>query len=566
MRPLILLVFVLLAGCNGGGSSDCSSANNCSDERAPENVSAVKLKVNFADSGFYDKRLGRWRKITKSELASGGVGADVPVYSDFVNLANSVVIPKLQIATSQQAKPELYNEEDFNEIPYIEVVAQEGVTYVYNYKKIDPSGVEVGGKTGSLVKEGKRAFLPMTNTMFGGVFFPENATANQSSFSHRIQIVAQSPNARASDVYTIIFKANLIVPSRDFSVEYSEAMRNITYENRWNYLYNGTDGVANTDLELATLIEASTTPESIPLDIKVLFKTAPKIEIAYTIFDEDNIVRTSKAVDGNVSVLRGHSFYEKSYVMDSDVDFGLNFKLMNSVVPLTNSNREAEIRNVAAGQLWRMSFGYDLTQKPSYTSGKLLLKPLRPLCQAITNTSFNPIMELRNKNNYKTSGGFLSVCHPTTLKKEIVSAANIQTTPLELTESFFWGFSYMPDKSVAATTEYNVHEPGHLFGVKNIEFRISGCMKVMTREASNAPVNPNVYEVKNNSSASCSSGANDTGWMAYEIKRTISIFDNTDQHSSVSGLKELLQLYRSAVPKSSTGFYFNNDTFTKHIY
>lgn len=567
MKVLILLfAAALLAGCNTQKAADCSSSTNCSDNATPENVSAVKLKVKFADIAFYDKKIAQWRRVTKEELANGGLGAEVPIYSDFVNQANNIVIPKLQIANNQYAEPTHYTPSTYNDIPYIEIVPEENVTYVYSYKKIDMSGVEVGGKTGSFVIEGGRAFLPLTNTMFGGVFFPENATSNQSSYTHRIQIVAQSPNSRASDVYTITFKANLIVPNRDFGVDYSAAMKNITYENRWNYFYNATDGVPNTDLDLATLVEASSTPESIPLDIKVVFKNAPKIEIAYTIFDEDNLVRDNANVDGNVSVLRGNAFYEKSYVLNSDRDFGLNFKIMGQNVSLTNSNREAELRNIPAGSLWRLTFGYNLTQKGSYPSGKQLLKPLRPICQAIANQSFNPILELQSKTSYKNLGGFLSVCHPRTMRREVVPASDIATTPLELQDTFFWGFSYMPAKDVASTPEYIVKEPGHLYGVKNIEFRISGCMKIMTREASPAPINPNVYEVKNNESASCSTGPGDTGWMAYEISKTISIFDNTTQHSTVSGLQELLGVYRNAVPKTSLNFYFNGDTFYEHIY
>lgn len=568
MKSLFLLFSILLvSACNDAKKkADCSSADNCSDQRGAENTNSVKLKVNFADVSFYDQKLARWRRITKEEMAAGGMGAEVPVYSDFVNLPSNTIIPRVQISAQQALEPSNYSPSTYNIIPYIEVIPEKDVTYVYNYKKIDLSGVEVGGKTGSMVIEGDRAFLPLTNEMFGGIFFPANATSNQSSYSHRVQIVAQSPNQRASDVYTITFKASLIVPNRDFSVEYSAAMRNITMQNRWNHFYNVSDGVANTNLDLATLVESTATPESIPLDIKVVFKNAPKIEMAYSIFDEDMLVRSDNTPQGSVALVRGHSFYEKTYVLNSDAHFGLNFKINNQLTTLTASNREGELRNVPAGELWRLTFGYNLTQNALYTSGKQLLKPLRPICSAITNQTFNPILELQTKNTVTTSGGYLSVCHPKTLKKETIYAADIGAPPVELTDSWYWGFSYMPnyDEPSLNPAEYTVKNAGHFYGVKQIEFRISGCMKVMTREASPAPINPNVYEVKNNSSASCSTGPGDTGWMAFEITKMISIFDDTSSYDPI--LKELVTLYRSAIPKTTLQYFFNGDTFYEHIH
>ena len=379
--------------------------------------------------------------------------------------------------------------------------------------------------------------------------------------------MAQSPNQRASDVYTITFKASLIVPNRDFNVEYSTAMKNITLENRWNYFYNVSDSVPNTDLELATLVESSATPESISLDIKVVFKNAPKIEMAYTIFDEDMLVRenNNNSPEGTISVIRGNAFYEKTYVLNSDEHFGLKFKINDQLIALTNSNREGELRNVPAGELWRLTFGYDLTQSITYPSGKQLLKPLMPICNAISNQPFNPIMELTSKNSYKNLGGYLSVCHPETLKKEIITAENIGAPHVPLMDTWHWGFSYMASTDNEIHPEYSVKTAGHLYGIKAIQFRISGCMKVMTREASPAPINPNVYEIKNNSNdEACSSGPGDTGWMFVDISKEISIFDNIAPYDT--DLQNLINTYRNAIPKTTLDFYFNGDTHLNHIH
>lgn len=568
MKNALILIFLgVLASCNGGGDSkDCSSASKCSDKQTPNGSTNTKAKVTFRRTVFWDQKLLIWRKITPEELHGGGMGAEIPIYSDFVGLNSNEAMASILLADQQGDEPGLFTPTMYNKIPYVSGDAEADTAYVYNYKKLDLSGNEIGGKTGSMIIVNGRAYIPFTNEMFGGVFFPENVTSSQSGFVHRLSIVAQPTSKKASEVYSITFKASLVVPNRDFNVIYSEAMRNISMTNRWDYFYKDNDGIANTDLELATLSEATSTPESIPLDIKIVFKSAPKIEIAYSIFDEDGIVIPNNYVETQTQVLRGNSFYEKSYALNSDQDFQLKFKINNTLTTLTNSNREAELRNIPSGQLWRLTFGYDLTQNPAYTSGKQLLKPLRPICNEVGEIPFYPIQELRAKENYKALGGFLSSCHPDLFEKKIITAAEISTTPIELTDSWFWAFSYFPNYARPSTPNAQHVVAGHFYGIKNIEFRISGCLKVMSREASPAPVNPNIYEIKNNESAECSSGPGDTGWMRYDVSRVISIFDNTLPYAQTLGLKELVDTYRNAIPKNSVEFLFNGDTFFRHVH
>src|SRR5690606_37840080 len=126
--------------------------------------------------------------------------------------------------------------------------------------------------TGSFVVDGDVAYLPFINEMFGGMFFPTDSTEPSSNFTYKIRIVAQSTSKKQSDVHTISFDATLVVPNKDFSIVYSDAMRNITLDNRWNHFYSGADGIPNTDLMLATMYDRSGVAESIPLDLKIVFK------------------------------------------------------------------------------------------------------------------------------------------------------------------------------------------------------------------------------------------------------------------------------------------------------
>ncbi len=556
----------LLIGCTDSGDTACSSSENCSDDTPTPSISNVKLNLDFEDSYYFDQQIGRWVTITKDIVKGGSLGQRVPIFSDFVTEAKDDATLKISGAKIQYENQELFTQEQYNKIPYIKMSADESATVIYNYKKIDPNGIEVGGNTGQAVKDGTTFYIPFVNSMFDDVFFPANTTSSQSSFTHKLQIVAQSPNTKGSDVHTITFNAQLVVPNKDFDIELSDAMKDLTIHNRWNHFYNINDGVANTDLELASLIEKSETPESIPLDIRVVFKTAPIIKMNYKIFDENNLAKATTDYNEAINIIRGYEFYEQSYELNSDSDFGFVFKINDNPVTLTNSNREAEIRDIPAGELWKLSFGYNLTQNPAYPSGKTLLKPLRPICNSIANANFSPITENDHEKSVEDLGGYVSICHPETFQKESIPSDQIDTTPLELKDTWFDSFSYMANKDESSNSESLVATAGHFYGVKSIDFNIEGCIKIYTREASASPTNPNAWELKNNESPECSSGPGDEDWMRFEITREVSIFDDMSQYESVEGLNELINTYRNAIPKTSPDMFFNGDTFFKHIH
>ena len=565
MQKLILLIVLSFLGvaCNNGGDSkSCSGANNCKD-KPTGNYGNIKATVNFCRTVFFDQKLQRWTVIPAQEIRNGGFGAAVPVYSDFVNLTNEEVMNTIVLAEEQGNNPAMFSPSMHNKVPYLCIQTQGDDTYVYSFEKIDLAGNQVAGKTGSAIVRDGKAFVPFTNESFGGLFFPSEITQAQSAYTYRLRIFAQATSKKPSDIHTVNFNAALIIPNRDFNVNYSAPMRAMTMETRWQHFYKDNDGIANTDVELATLSEATNTPESIPLDLKVVFKTNPVIEVAYTIFNEVPLIIPDNYVTTRTGSLRGNAFYEKTYVLNSDRDFNFKFKINNTPITIPAGTREAELRDIPSGEIWRLTFGYDFTQKAAYPSGKQLLKPLKPVCNLIDGTPFYPIQELRSKQNYTNAGGYLSVCHPNDWKRYVIQATEINSTPHELVDSWFWSFSYTPERDTSVT---GAKIAGMFNGVKQIEFRMSGCIKVLSREASPAPVNPNVWEVKNNDSPECSSGPGDTGWMRFSISRQVSIFDNTVQYSSTLGLKELVDLYRNSISKNTNPFEFEGDTFFEHLY
>lgn len=569
MRKLLILtsLLTLLSACNqGSDDAKCSSSSNCDENTNAPSISNVKLTIDFEESYFYNKQLAQWNVIDVASLENGSINQKVPVFSEFLNIDLSSALSKIATARLQYQNQGSFNEDSLSSIPYIALKVRGNETFIYNYKKFDAAGLEVAGATGSLIKDGTLAYLPIINAMFDDKFFPPDSTSSQSGYTHKIQIVAQSTGAKSSDVATIIFNADFIIQNKDFDVSYSDEMKDINLSNRWQYFYDSVDSVENTDLELASLIDSSENPESLPVDIRVVFKSAPVIKMNYNVFYEMPLSKDGTGYNDNVSVIRGYEFYEKTYSLTSDRDFGLVFKINDTPVALTNSNREAELRDIPAGELWKLTFGYDLTQNANYPVGKQLLKPLRPLCQLVTGAAFQPLTEANFTKSVEDLGGFVAQCHPETYKKESLSSSDILVTSLELTDTWFDYFSYMPKEDISNNTQYSRKKPGHLYGIKSIEFTIEGCMKLYTREASANPINPNAWQLKNNESESCVTGVGDEDWMAFSISREISIFDDVTQYNSTQGLVELLNDYRTAVPKSRLDFYFNGDNFVEHIH
>jgi hypothetical protein len=579
MKKLIIMTLFLLAffSCSNSDDNDCSSSDNCSDDPISTPVSNVKLKLDFVDSTFYDAEKSQFRDLTVSNIKEGNLGERLPVYVDFLSLSTSEALNKIEMSILQRDNKSAFAEEDLNKIPYFALRYKNDENIIYEYRKYTETGAEVASHNGILIKSGDMAYLPIINEMFDNKFFDASAGGSQSNFTHQLRFAAQTANSTDSEIVRINFNANLIVPNKDFNIEYSDDMKNINLDNRWRYFYDGSDGAANTDLVIADLVEKTDTETSANLDnkdVRVVFKSRPKVEMVYSLFDEENLVKDSTAIDSSISVIRSYKFFEKTYILDSENDFGLVFKINGTDVALTDginvtntsADKEGVLRDIGAGIPWRFSFGYDLTQKASYPSGKTLLKPLRPFCNSITKTPFLPITQGDFKSQVNNLGGFAALCHPDTLQVESVSSENLATYPNDTTDTFYSYFSYMPTKEISSDSQHVRIRSGHFYGIKSIVFRVEGCLKLYIRDASLAETNPNPWVQKNNETESCSSGAGDTGWLAYSINKEISIFDNPDQYSDIPGLKEIINNFRNSVPESSVNFYFNDDDFVNHIH
>lgn len=563
-----MFVISMLYSCSEQPTPDCSSADECTTEDDSETpvIRSTKMSVDFDDTHFYDLIRQEWRTIRGLDIQNGQTGGVIPIYSDFVNLSKSQAVEKVKLAQLQKDNSESFSKNEYNLIPYIRVVATEDSSVIYKYKKIDPSGIEVGGAIGEFHKDGTNFYLPLVNSYLNDVFFPKEATGSQLGYTHKVQIVAQSPNTQASDVTEITFNAKLIVPSKYFDVNYSEALSTFNIHDRWQHFYKEVDRSPNTDLDLASIVEKTGETESIALDLRVVFKQKPVIKMDYTVFDENNLVLKDYGYNSQISVVRGYEFYEKSYSLSSERDFFLNFKINDELVSIDENSREAIYRNMQPDTPWKLTFGYDLSQNPKYVAGKTLLKPLRPICNNLTNTLFSPLSEKKFKDAINEAEGMAIQCHPDTFKKETIAKDELNTTSLDLVDTWFDSFSYMASKEGENTDSYQIRTPGHLYGIKKINFNIEGCFKLYTREASVQDVNPNAWEQKNEEDAECTSGEGDEGWTKFNISREVSIFDNIEQYDDKPGLKELLNTYRNAVIKNQSEMYFNGDSFVEHVF
>lgn len=559
-----LLALSLLAGCSKE-EDPCSKASNkdkpeCSNEIPDIDDRPLSLEIKFKDSFFYDQNTQTWETIKKENLGGGIFGMTVPIYSNFLNIASSAALSKINLAADQKARPSVYPKSDYSRIPYIEVEYEPGVDYVYAYTKRDLNNNIIFEKTGQMTIFQNRAILPLINESFDGQFY-SSATQVGSRFIHSLVVAAQSKNKRGTQTSSIEFETTLQIPNTDFYIEYADDVKNFTLPNRWSYYFKQNDFVPNDQFKFLTLKELKDISEQIPLDIRVVFQEPPKLRMQQEVFFELPLDLDALKANNKVTPQRGYAFYVQKSEFDSDRDFKMKIRMNNQFVTLA-SQREFEVLNLPAGTPWDMEFFYDFSQNPLYNSGdgKGLLTPLRPVCNAISNTTFSPLQEKADKDTAIANGGFIAYCHPKTNNKVTIPSDQIATTQLELSDTYYDFFSYYPFDSFKK-------ELGHFFGVRRINFVSEGCVRVYVRQP-----NTSNWELKSQGSAACEQegetqeGVNN-GWVYYYAERQATIFDYINNYDGVAGLKSLIQFFGSRPIRQTPFFYFNRDlNNTKHLY
>lgn len=561
---LLVFAFLLATGCNKSNSPDCSSAANitnpaCTNQIPPVTTRPATLNVTFADSVFYDQLSATWDTITKDRLTGGTTGITIPIYSNFLNETQAVALASSELANSQKAKPTATASSAYNFVPYIEIVPEDGVTYLYDYIKRDLNNNIIYEKNGTVpVTADGRVILPLINAEFNNNFYSTN-TSQGARFQHSLTFAAQSTTQKGVLSATISFETTFQIPPTDFLVNYTGDMQKFSLDKRWQYYFNGTDYNANKLFHFFQLKETNPIPEQIPLDVKIVFQSPPTIKM-----DEDEFFELPFDYDvfkstNTISPLRGSRFYDHTTTLSSDTDFQMNLQMNNTTIPLTNV-KELEYLAYPAATPWTVDFFFNMNQNAGYaanpTSGVGLLSPLKPICWEFNNSTYNPISEESAKASAIAANGYISICHPDSDKKVVVAAGT--TSTVNLTDSWYNYFSYIP---------YNQYkkELGHFYGLKKVRFYASGCFRLYTRQVGTTSY---VLTSKGNAQCGASTDGTDTGWVYYSAEQVFTVFDNVASYQNVNGLTPLLQTFSSSPTiKDYPIFKFNGlENDLQHVY
>jgi hypothetical protein len=567
---LLSLLLVTIVGCNGGGggsseSDDTSDANPCSlveNLNNPEckkdipNIeeSLSEVKLEFKDSVFYYDREKSFVTLSKNSLSVGQVNVNsLPVLSEFLNITKDDAAVIVANALDQSEKPESYTLSEYSRIPYLEVAYEPGVNYNYQYIKRDLEGNPQVTTTGSFIVKNNRAYLPLVNDMFGGNFYSENENVGDI-FNHELKIIAEGNGKTSESAINLSFKSALEFPETEYTVSYSDEVKDLELANRFNFYYKDADGSNNTNAPFFTLKEEGE-PEVRPVDLEIIFKEIPRLELRQEVFFENPINIT--AVQSGSSrfeevVSRGSEFYVKNVNLDSVNHFNMKVNINGNEVSFEEDERTLKVSSFPAGANWDIAFSYNFIANTKFTNSLGLITPLKPTC-LIENGGgiFTPLSSAIQKKNIFDGEGFYSECHPVTNKKESLTKEEIADSTIEKTDAFFDFFNYIPLNQAK-------QEVGHFNGIKRVTFYMEGCFKVKvfdgesTREVSKSSVE---CEDPNNE---------DEKWTYFKASKTMDISDGVYSAPGISALIEALNKANSSV---TSQYKFNgvlNDT--NHIY
>lgn len=564
ISPILMLSLGLAFGCTKN-TPPCSTPEDinkpeCVSQIPDINSTPATLSINFKDSFYFDQNSKSWQTIQRNRLIGGTTGLTLQIYSNFLNSTLDSALSKATIAAEQKQNPANFSEANFNTIPYIELVPEDGAEYLFDYVKKDLNNNVIFEKIGKVPLINGKPILPLINVIFDNQFYPVDSSVG-SRYIHSINFAAQSRTKKGSTSGNIDFETSFQIPPTDFTIAYSSLISEFKLKTRWKNYFKDRDFVANTEFPFFTLKEIKDKPEQIPLDVKFIFQKTPTLRMEQEIFFELPLDYDTFVSSGEIIPLRGSRFYSKKVTLDSVSDFKMSAKINSRVVPLV-SQKEYEYLSLPAGTPWELTFNYDFTQNqgyPSSVNGLGLLTPLRPICNELAKKSFGPIKEQNERDAAIANNGFISICHPN-LNKKVSIAPNAVST-VSLLDSWFDFFSYIP---------YNPFkkELGHFYGIKNVKFISEGCVRVLTRE-----VGTTSYIIKSKGSPQCAdptvTGTNvDNGWVYFYAEKVFTVFDDLPSYESVDGLKPLIQTFSSKPTITDyDNFWFNgykNDI--RHIY
>jgi hypothetical protein len=574
----IILTAITLAGCN----------TNKKEEEVVGDTTTTVTKSGIAEfdfSGviFYDINSKIWESLPSTMFKNGSLG-NIPAYTHTLNYSLETAVESVQNSWAQFNDTSLFLEDEFNPIPHIRIKAYANNKYSYNYVRYnenngiykdttnyitvnsDATSFTFGKQDKSFNITDGNIYIPLVNEAFNGTL-ADSAVISQNSenFTHKVSIVSQKDGANNSSINRFSFSLDLKIPIKSFVSSIHEEADSFSLKNRWKkYFEGGVDDIPNRDFDFAVLTDGQDVADSLPNDIRIVFKAPPVLKIKQELFVEETIDLFVLKTLGTVIPQRGVSFREHTINLNSDDHFRSKFKINGSDVSLTNG-REVIKRDIPAETKWNFTFAYDFLKQSSFPIGQSMLVPLKPECNLASNTGFSPNTEQDSRDGNIIAGGFTSICHPDSAKKETVTPELLSSSSLAQTDTWYDYFSYRDSFQFESTTSRKRYYGGLFTGIKSIEFSVTGCMRVYSRESSASAINPNPWEIKTENHPECDDGS-DTGWVYFTISKSDDIFNHASDHTSSSSLSTLIEQLSSVSPGTFPRFIFNGSEQSNKLY
>lgn len=572
----LLAILALLASCSGNSpSEECEGVSGCDGDvstNLPKN-----LQVEIQPVYFYLEQSQSWAQL-EPDLNGDLFMGTVPIYSHQISLPLEDAIGLARASQEQFENQDGISASEYNTLPYIKVRAREGVRYQFNYIKKDASGEIVAEMVRDMPIRGDFAYLPLVNEAFGGKMQSTSlGSGSVLSFQHYVRVTANSDNAAAADIKQVSFRLDPQVQTRDVLQRVHAEMEDFSLPQRWRFYFDGSDGLANSDLDFASLVDNQQSPETVPYDIQFIFKERPRLKIRQRSFVEETVDLELLRATGIVLTQRGASFYVEDRTFDSHSDFGSRIKISqggqsSQVSPVAGSNGTAFIqRNLNPLEPWELTFAYDLSSAPG-RNGVPLLDPLGTPCSIIDKeTPMLPLKYLRDKEEAEAAGGRYFLCHPDQHGPVAVEAGDPAANSMKMYDQWHGFFSYRPDEELERRDLLKVVDAGHFYGLQEVEFEISGCLRILVREAYDGENNPYSWKRKNPVHAECTSAEDveqnpDAGYMYFSVSKRDNIYNHRGElevpEALQTRLRSLIESLSTKAPKRRPGDFFFNGKMT----
>lgn len=555
----IFMALGMLAACTKNEGL-CEGASTSTDPNCRVGtdlgINDSLLQIQFQDTKFFDQNTSQWVTLPKNEFESAKIENSVPLYSNSIATSTTEAITSVSAADTQFTSGASAK----NNIPYIKVAANPGVQYLYRYRKYDMNGVLKYDKLGQATVKGDFAYIPLVNAFFDNQLYT-SGTSVGTSYKNLFTITAQS-STKTGVAKEVAIVTTATVQNTDYTITYSDDMKSFSLDKRW-LLYRKAPNYAsaNDNLGFVVLKDKLATTELTDLDVRLVFKDDLKIEMEQQIFEEmpfqfENFKTTGIAVPN-----RGYSFYTNTITLNSIDDFG--HKLYLDDVQLTADSKKVYFANsFPSGKKFDIKINLNMSPSASFNAdpnSKGFQYPLKPICHNIKGQSYVPWIDEPARDAAKAGNPsrFQAICHLDKNAQVTIDPAN-NPAGLALTDTWFNFFSYAPYRP-------DKNELGHLYGIRHVKFKVSGCYKVQVKAAGG--IN---WSDRTHGNTNCGDNTASSDWSPFSAEQTFTIFDNMSQYDSSLGLRSLLETFRSSSLIYKPDMLFNNERLNgntiRHLY